>query len=341
MKLYSIPFCPFCLRVKLMLNNRASSVHKIQIEEVDLKNPPIELKKINPNITVPTLQLENGDGFAESLIIMEYLDKMDSIENKVFGNSNEETAKIKFLIERLTQEVTNILMENIFTFGSKMKFQKAIQKLPQAFEKLNILLKDINSPYFGGNILNAADISIAPFIAYYMTASNLNKKFTLPDSLSRAGKYFVRIKEHPEIQTLIFSDEKFNENAKKFILEPENITYIKNSSRNLIENIDLELNKLNTKITSNLKSNKSISWKLNKNEKGPFIETLFEFKNSEDTIAAIQKICDLQETSDHHANFTLENFGTLKIEVCTHQPKWGVTAMDFAFAETLTQIILN
>ena len=342
MKIYSLPFCPFCYRVKIALKLKGNSTSEVHIEEIELNSPPNDLKKINPNLSVPTLELNNGNGFAESMVIVEYLDSaFESKSEKLFGKNKEETAKIKYLIERISQEVIPILMNCIFSNGNQVKLKKALQEAPQAFKKLDMILENANSPYFGGNDFNAIDISLAPFLCYYLFAQKINPKFPIPDLNSKSDKYIKNLLDHHLVNEIILSDTNFKEQLKKLMSEPEYIKSIKNSSRNIIENISDDLINLNKNISSNNKSNSPITWKLNKNEKGPFIETIFHFKKYEEALDAIQKICDLQETSDHHAHFVLENFSQLKVEVCTHQPKWGVTAMDMAFAENLSHIILN
>jgi glutathione S-transferase/pterin-4a-carbinolamine dehydratase len=342
MKIYSFPFCPFCYRVKLALKIKGIPMSEIQIEEIDMNSPPSEFKKINPNLSVPTLELSDGSGFAESMVIVEYLDSsFESKIEKLYGNNAEEMAKIKYLVERISKEVIPFLMNCIFSNGNQVKLKKALQEVPQAFKKLDMILEHANSPYFGGNDFNAIDISIAPFLCYYLFAQKINLKYPLPDVNSKSDKYIKNLLDHRLVNEVILSNTSFKEQLNKSMSEPENIKFIKNSSRNLIENISSDLVNLNKKIASNTNSNSPTFWKLNNNDKGPYIETIFQFKNYEEALDAIQKICELQESSDHHANFSLENFDQLKVEVCTHQPKWGVTAMDLAFAETLSLIILN
>ncbi len=342
MKIYSLPFCPFCYRVKLALKIKDILTTEVQIEEVDMDSPPENLKKINPNLSVPTLEFSSGDGFAESMVILEYLDSSyKSKGEKIYGNNTEETAKIKYLVERISQEVIPFLLNCILSNGNQVKLKKALQEVPQAFKKLEIILEHTTSPYFGGNNFNAIDICLAPFVCYYLSAQKINPKFPLPIETSKSGKYIHNLLDHHLVNEIILSNTSFKEQLNKLMSIPENIKLIKNSSRILIENIDSELVHLNKKLISNTKNNSASTWKLSHNDKGPFIESIFQFKNYEEAFEAIQKICDLQESSDHHANFVLENFSQIKVEVCTHQPKWGITAMDLAFAETLSQIILN
>ncbi|APJ03019.1 4a-hydroxytetrahydrobiopterin dehydratase [Silvanigrella aquatica] len=341
MKVYTIPFCPYCFRVKLLTSEKKIPSSQIQYDEIDLKNAPEELKIINPNLTVPTMVLEKNKGFPESLIIMEYIDKLNLSEEKLFGNNDKEIAQNKVLIEHISQEVTSLLLSCLFAKGSEMKLRQALEKLPQAFEKMDILLEQAQGSYFGGTKLNAVDMSFAPFLCYYLVAQEIYPRLKLPQESSKTGIYFKNIKENKYVQEVILNKKGFKDHIQTMISEPEYITTIKKSSRILVEDIEKEVKILNDKISSKIQNKNPIFWKINKNEKGPFIETTVTFKNYDEALKSVNKICDLQETSDHHSNFILDNLSQIKVEVCTHQPKWGVTAMDFAFAEALSLHVLS
>ncbi len=107
---------------------------------------------------------------------------------------------------------------------------------------------------------------------------------------------------------------------------------VKNSSRELVVNLSESLSILNSK---------GIEWQIDKNAHGNFICTEFKFKNSKNAIEALRFLNDLQELTDHHSSFVMENFSSLKIELCTHRPKYGLTEIDFSFAELLVSEILN
>ncbi|MES2615053.1 MAG: 4a-hydroxytetrahydrobiopterin dehydratase [Bdellovibrionota bacterium] len=112
------------------------------------------------------------------------------------------------------------------------------------------------------------------------------------------------------------------------------IDRIKNSSRELAVNVNEELTKLNSKC-------RNIEWKLGKREQGNYIHAIFHFQNSDIALKAVHLLNEMQKAANHHTTFTLENFSSLKIELCTHQPKYGVTEVDLAFAEIFTGSVLS
>lgn len=330
MKIYSIPFCPFCFRVKLTVSEKNISDNSIHFFEVNLSDPPAALQKINPKNTVPTLEFEPNQGFSESLVIMEYLDEKFPSDYKIYGNNQEEKAQNKSLIEDISSGVTSYLMNCFFSLQSKVKFLQALEKLPLAFKNLESLLP-ANSKFFGGSRLNAVDLSFAPFFCYFYLAHSKNHALFLPDKETKSFQYFQNLINHPNIKKLMLENNDFIEHIKEYIADKVEIQKIKTASRTLIQDLKKETDELNARIKK--KSKKPIYWSIKANEKGSFLATQILFKDYKEALATIELLCDLQETSNHHTSFSLENFQELKIEVCTHQPKWGVTEMDLAFAE--------
>ena len=168
----------------------------------------------------------------------------------------------------------------------------------------------------------------------YLAVHEENKKIPLPPAHSRAEKYFHDISHHSLVRKCIPNLEELNENLKAYnnMKSICNVDKIKNSSRKLLSNLEKYLSVLNTNY-------KNIEWQIGKNEKGHFIHMKYKFKNTENALSAVHLLNEIQEASNHHSTFAMENFTTLKIELCTHQPKYGVTEMDLAFAEILSSKI--
>ncbi|KAB8027387.1 glutathione S-transferase N-terminal domain-containing protein [Fluviispira multicolorata] len=338
MKIYTIPDCPFCFRVKIALKIRKIVDYHIEIQDIDLKNPPKDFLDISPNKTVPALELSQGNGFSDSMLIVEYLDSIQGKGERLYASTLDESMKIKMLIELLSENVTKTIAQILFTNGSAVEERKALAKVPIAFYELEKLLNKKDKRFLGGNNLNAADIHLIPFALYYIAAEKLLKKWISPEKNSKVEKYFNDILFHSAIRKAIPSIEELTHFISLFFTPKSEIQKIKSSSRKLVDDISEELVNLNESIR---KYNSTQMWHRNENNQGSFIETVFHFKSYEDAIKAIQTLCDVQETADHHAKFTLDNFSQLKVEVCTHEPNWGVTSMDFAFAEVLTSRIFK
>ena len=338
MNIYSIPFCPFCFRVKLTAQVKNISSSEVSFQEIDLKNPPEKFVQLNPNRTVPTAEISSLQGLAESLVIMEYLDETFPANVSLFGKDSTEKALNKYSIERLSNEVTGYLMSCFFSCQSKVKFTKALEKLHLAYENLEKLLPK-NSVFFGGNQLNAVDISFAPFFCYFYITHQFRNEIFLPGKDTKSFRYFTALKNEENIKQIILDNNLFKNHVEEYIKEKEEIQKIKLSSRALISNLPEAVAHLNNKLKTTY--NKNITWYLESNTSGPYILARFKFANYHQALNALEYLCDLQETSDHHTNFRLDNFTELAVEICTHQPKWGVTEMDLAFAEILSTHISN
>ncbi|WGL59016.1 glutathione S-transferase N-terminal domain-containing protein [Pigmentibacter sp. JX0631] len=338
MNIYTIPFCPFCFRVKLTTQIKNISLSEVSFLEIDLKNPPEKFVQLNPNKTVPTVEISSTQGLAESLVIMEYLDETFAAKTLLFGKDSTEKALNKYLIERLNNEVTGYLMACFFSCQSKVKFTQALEKLHLAYENLEKLLPK-NSVFFGGNQLNAVDISFAPFFCYFYLTQLFRNEIFLPGKETKSFHYFNALRSDENIKKIILDNNFFKNHIEDCIKDKEEIQKIKKSSRALISNLPEAVAQLNNKLQNTFYKN--ITWHLKSNTSGPYILTNFKFSNYHQALNALEYLCDLQETSDHHTNFRLDNFTELAVEICTHQPKWGVTEMDLAFAEVLSTHIFN
>lgn len=110
--------------------------------------------------------------------------------------------------------------------------------------------------------------------------------------------------------------------------------FIRNKPRSLLKapQIDEFLSKLNGHL-------KHLKWLLQENEKGPYLKTQLTFSSAQDALSMLAFIDTLQTEVDHHMGLVLRDFSTLDIQLCTHQPRYGVTEVDTAFAECLSQYV--
>lgn len=90
--LYTFRRCPYAMRARLALYS-AKIAHEHR--EVDLKNKPWEMLVISPKGTVPVLQLVDGTVLEQSIDIMEWAFKDDSliVEDKQLITENDTTFK--------------------------------------------------------------------------------------------------------------------------------------------------------------------------------------------------------------------------------------------------------
>ncbi len=336
MKIITKELCPYCERVELTFKIRKISSETIHLESSPDGVFPDSLVAINPNKTFPTIQVTAKTGFAESMVIVEYLDSISANGPILYGDSPEKIATTKFHLEVLSNTITSHIQKCCYTLGSVVEERKSIAGIPLIFELLGRLLESRGSRFLGGDDLNAEDVHIAPFILRYLAINSYNNHFPLPIAHSRTEKYFHDLSHHPIVRKCIPSLEELAQFMKKYSLTKGlNVEEIKNSSRKLVQDINQSLKSLN----ENFKT--FTGWKVGKDEKGNFIHTNFNFKDSNNALKAVHLLNEIQEASDHHSAFVLENFSNLNIKLCTHQPKYGITEMDFSFARIITNKLLE
>lgn len=344
MKLYATTTCPYVQRVLLGLQVRRVSRAEMPIEMVDLAHPPEPMLAINPNGSVPTLELAPKDGFNESLVILEFLDSLNAPGPKLFGSTAAETAKTKVALENLSSRFLQALMTVNYARGNELQLRKGIRALPTAFQALDAALAKQKGPFFGGDVFNAVDCALAPFIVRASLARELRPEIPSAPEGSRASAYISTLTTHPFIKDTTPSD--LVQAMKTFVLPEAGVQQVKDASRTLLapETLESRVQALNAQIpkaTKGLVSLNSPVWSIGHDSKGPFLHARFGFNAASDALDAIQTLAIVQETADHHTACRFENFSTLELTLCTHEPKWGITEKDFALASVLTRKLVT
>lgn len=337
MKIYGIPTCPYVDRVRIALKLRNI---QIPIETIDLALPPPNLLAINPSGSVPTLEFEPHDGFGESMVIIRYLDSLESKEPKLYGANAKEVAATEILIESMVQKILTPILNIVYLQGYKSHVEIACAKLEKSYSLFEKLISQTGQ-FLGGNRLGAADVCLAPFVARLYAMAKLTPQVTLPRIGSVTEKYFSSLLAHSSVRDSIVSQDvlKASLEMRGFGRPPEAVKKILESSRTVMINPEKKIQELNEACPKSL--DKVIwdnePWQLVKNSKGPLLLAEWDCKNDESAITLLKLISDIQETADHHTSTTIVDFKKLRIEICTHEPVWGVSEKDFALALAITQ----
>jgi glutaredoxin 2 len=102
LRLYSMVFCPYAQRVRLVLAAKQILYETVNIK---LKVKPEWYKDINPAQTVPCLQFDDGRTLGESLIVSEYLDDAFPDKNRLKPSDAYENARQKLAIEWFSKAI--------------------------------------------------------------------------------------------------------------------------------------------------------------------------------------------------------------------------------------------
>ena len=173
LEVFWISGSPFSWRVLLTLEVKRLSYTSrlLEVSKGDLKKP--EYLKLNPRGKVPTLK--DGDFvLGESLAIMTYLDRKHPAP-PLFGANAQETARIWRLISEYFSYLdgpANRIIAPIY-FGKVAEKREDIRAaVPAAHAELERLEGALGgSPWFNGEAICAADISIYPFLKSLLRAA--------------------------------------------------------------------------------------------------------------------------------------------------------------------------
>ncbi len=325
-KLYMIPACPFVHRVLLACEVRKIGQDQIRKVEIQLDKPPMEMLKINPTGSVPTLEFESGDGFHESLVIMEFLDTLPALGPKIYGDTPKQTAMIKVLWESASNKLLTPLQQAIYSFGNVNNLRAANESLKSAWQWTDAQLNRLGGAYFGGKEMNAIDIAIAPFLMRLKYVAEAHPTIELPPMHSTSARYLSRVSERCG-QTNVFPDESvMRETTLKFAIPHSLFKAVQEAPRLLIENPEPVIKALGDELSA---------WTLERDQHGYCLRAHFTFPTHSDAVTKIKWLHDAQEICDHHTSFVLRDFTNLEITLVTHEPRWGVTQKDVTMAKLL------
>ncbi|MEY4065568.1 MAG: hypothetical protein RIR26_1776 [Pseudomonadota bacterium] len=326
MKLYLIPTCPFVQRVLIALRLRGISEETIQTVEIDLSRPPQAMLAINPAGSVPTLEIEPESGFNESLLIMEFLDSLKSGGAKLFGGSPLAVAQRKMHLERGNAQFLGALQQILYSQGNANTLRKAMRAFADGCGWLEAELKKSGGPFLGGPSLDAVDVAFAPFVARLpYLPDELRAQFDDAIPLP-AAEYFKRIASHPAVVASMPSEDVMRTTTHRFLKPHALLADVIAAPRTLLENPQAEVKRCGDTLSA---------WSVHHDGQGYCLTTKFTFPDHNDAVNKMMWLHDAQETADHHTAFILKDFATLDITLVTHEPRWGVTQKDLAFAKAI------
>ena len=191
MKLYTFPSAPSPQRVHLFMKEKGIDIESQLIDMRAGEHLGEAFKKINPRMTVPALQLDDGTTISEVIAILHYLETAYP-ETPLFGTTAKEKAVITEWEHRIESECFMGIAEALRNRGDAFKNRALpgpldLAQIPELvdrgrlrtsvfFEVLNQQLE--NNEYVAGDQFSVADITAT-------VAVNFSKwiKIELPEQL--------------------------------------------------------------------------------------------------------------------------------------------------------------
>lgn len=156
-RLYSMRFCPFAERTRLVL--KAKGIPH-EIININLKNKPEWLFKKNPFGLVPILENSQGQLIYESAITCEYLDEVYP-GKKLLPEDPYDRACQKMIFE-LFSKVPPLVGRFLRIKGTEER-SGLKEEIRKEFSKLDEILTKKKTTFFGGNSLSMIDYLIWPW----------------------------------------------------------------------------------------------------------------------------------------------------------------------------------
>ncbi|XP_077438295.1 glutathione S-transferase omega-1-like [Vanacampus margaritifer] len=157
-RLYSMRFCPFAQRTRLVLNAKKI---KHDIVNINLRDKPDWFLEKNPLGQVPTLETPAGEVIYESPITCEYLDEVYP-EKKLLPDTPFGKAEHKMLLEKFSK-ITGLTYKIPMGRLKGEDVSGLHTELKHKLSKLNEDLAKKETKFFGGDSVNMTDYMIWPW----------------------------------------------------------------------------------------------------------------------------------------------------------------------------------
>uniref|UniRef100_A0A8C6TWX8 Glutathione S-transferase omega n=1 Tax=Neogobius melanostomus TaxID=47308 RepID=A0A8C6TWX8_9GOBI len=197
-RLFSMRFCPFAQRTRLVLAAKGIKHDTINIH---LKEKPDWFLEKNPFGLVPTLETEAGEVLYESPITCDYLDEVYP-EKKLLPTSPFGKAQQRMMLEHFSKippyfyKITMAKKNNEDLTGLKAE-------LKEKFVKLDEDLATKKTKFFGGDCISMIDYMMWPFFERLEAVGVL----CLLDGTPELKKWFNHMQEDPAVKACSHSTE--------------------------------------------------------------------------------------------------------------------------------------
>ncbi|XP_028324954.1 glutathione S-transferase omega-1-like [Gouania willdenowi] len=206
-RLYSMRFCPFAQRTRLVLNAKGIKYDTINI---NLKDKPDWYLEKNPFGLVPTLETPAGEVIYESTITCDYLDEV--YPKKLLPSSPYEKAQQKMLLEHFSK-----IVPYFYKIPAGKKNGDDVSgleaELKEKFSNLNERLRKKKSKFFGGDCITMIDYMMWPFferLEVFDLAHCL-------DGTPELKKWTESMMEDPGVKASMLSVDKYKAFFKTYV----------------------------------------------------------------------------------------------------------------------------
>ncbi|XP_033122026.1 glutathione S-transferase omega-1-like isoform X2 [Anneissia japonica] len=157
LRIYSMQFCPFAQRARLVAEAKGLDYEVINC---NLKNKPEWLLEKNPNGQVPALE-HDGKVLYESLIVSDYLN--DAYPGRKLKSSDPyKRARDDLIVNQFGSKIIPAYYKAIRATAEDK--DAAVQELIEKLSKLEKIITNRATPFFGGQKPTMVDFMIWPWL---------------------------------------------------------------------------------------------------------------------------------------------------------------------------------
>ncbi|XP_066211294.1 glutathione S-transferase omega-1 [Saccopteryx leptura] len=206
-RLYSMRFCPFAERTRLVL--KAKGIRH-EVININLKNKPEWFFEKNPVGLVPVLENSQGQLICESVITCEYLDEAYPGKKLLPGDPYEKACQ-KMVFELFSKVPP--LVGNFIRNKDKEDCSGLKEEIRKEFSKLEEVLTNKKTTFFGGNSLSMIDYLIWPWFER-LEALELNE---CVDHTPKLKLWMAAMKGDPTVSALLPGMKSFSGFLKLYL----------------------------------------------------------------------------------------------------------------------------
>ena len=201
--------CPYAQRVTFALHYKSV---EYEATEVDMKNKPLELLKINPDGQVPAM-IDQGNPLYESNICIEYIDETWESPTSLDLLPKDPAGKAKARI--WCDFIEKKIITPFFCMRKEEERENAKQKLLDGFARISAEMARSEGPFFAGAEIGMVDIAFAPFINRLIIAE-VFFNFKIPKTERYTGfhKWWEAVQKHPSYMETKVDDDFLLEYAR-------------------------------------------------------------------------------------------------------------------------------
>ncbi|XP_031434929.1 glutathione S-transferase omega-1 [Clupea harengus] len=207
-RLFSMRFCPFAQRTRLVLHAKGI---KHETVNINLKDKPDWFLEKNPLGLVPTLETVNGQVIYESPITCEYLDEVYA-EKKLLPSDPFEKAQQKMLLEHFSK-VTPYFYKIPMGKKNGEDVSGLEAELKEKLSKLNEVLVNKKTKFFGGDSVTMIDYMMWP---WFERMEMMELKHCL-EGRAELKKWVELMLQDPTVKANMFSTDTYKAFYKTYM----------------------------------------------------------------------------------------------------------------------------